>query len=202
MYPILSRCQPDPGVQPEKPTPARVLSGYRVPYSGAQINSFWVRRPIKGGNFLDSRENDWGIGRRKNEWCTDTGDSGFGMERTHSTGLARASWVPGNLEKRGNCGVDASKPRPGVNDWARIRRLRPCSPILETQPSGLSTRRVQLDLSGTTMSPIVLETGTLDNIAQAHHVLETEKMVPPIPSNPEPSTSPICSFYKYSSPQV
>ena len=78
----------------------------------------------------------WGIGRRKNERWTDAGDSCLGTERTHSTGLARASWVPGNLEKKGNCGVDASTPRPGVNAWPRIRRLRQCSPILETQPSG------------------------------------------------------------------
>ena len=33
----------------------------------------------------------WGIGRRKNERGTDTGDSGLGTERTHSTGLAGAS---------------------------------------------------------------------------------------------------------------
>ena len=49
MYPRLARCQPDPGVQPEKPTPAR--GAFRLParYSRARINSFWVRRPKKRG---------------------------------------------------------------------------------------------------------------------------------------------------------
>ena len=75
------------------------------------------------------------------------GDSGLGTERTHSTGLAGESWVPGNLEKKGSCGVDASTARPGVNDWPRIRRWRQCSPI-------------------------VPETGTLDIMAQAHRVLK------------------------------
>ena len=35
------------------------------------------------------------------------------------------------------------------------------------------------------------DTGTLDIMAQAHRVLETEKMAPPIWSIPEPSTSPV-----------
>ena len=32
------------------------------------------------------------------------GDSGLGTERTHRTGLARASWVPDNLRAKGDCG--------------------------------------------------------------------------------------------------
>ena len=107
----------------------------------------------------------WEIGRRKNERWTDTGDSGLGRERTHSTGLATASWVPGNLERKGNCGVNASTPRPGVNDWPRNSTAEQCSPILETQPSGSSTRRVQPDLSGATLSWIVPETGSLTGLS-------------------------------------
>ena len=193
-YPRLVRLQPDPVVQPEKPTPAWGAFGLPGPVLRSSDKQFLGSETGKKGvtswtaGRMTTPYTHCGIVRRKSERWTDTGDSGLGKERTNRTGLARESWVPDNLEKKENCGVDASTPRPGANDWPRIRRLRQCAPILETQLSGSSTRRVQSDLK----SDLSGATGTLDTMA--HRVLETDGSANPVEPGTKyfVGTAPIC----------
>ena len=77
----------------------------------------------------------------------------MGTERTHGTGLAMESWFPENLRAKRDFGVDASTPRPGINDWPRMRHLGQYSPIPEMQSSRLPTGSAQPDFCGAISSP-------------------------------------------------